>query len=183
MNVLNSIQDLQSKLENREINLSDGILEVMKLLRTRLPENLNVWLNRELTGLELDELKFFDHLNLNYFKVRYISNGAWCEQPVKGVFIEKSTDCPGIFLSLGVQSLEAELSEFLHFEGFASTDRSLPEEVETRCLMVQLVDRPGLYFRCYVRDLLMVYSGLRGVLIQLLQMISASYFGSALIYK
>lgn len=183
MNALNSLLDLQQKLRDREIALSDGILEAMKLLRTKLPEHVNVWLNRELTGLNVEELKSFEHLNLNYFKVRYISNGVWCEQPVQGVFVEKDLGCSGIFLSLGVQSIEAELAEFLHLEELISTDQNIPEEFEERFMMVQLLDRPGFYFRCYVRDLLRVYSGLRAVLIQLLQVISASYFGPALIYR
>ncbi len=163
MNVMSSINDLQVKLSNREVLLSDGILLIMNLLRTKLPDKINIWLNRELTGLDVSELSSFTHLNFNYFKVRYIGGAQWCEQPVQGVFVEKANSCDGIFLSLGVQSLEAELLQFLHLEQYACPEASFPPALEHHFIMIEVIDRPGFYFRCHVRDLLRVYSGLRSV--------------------
>lgn len=182
MSVLDSIKDLQNSISSRDIALTDGFLEAMKLLRTKLPEAVNVWLNRELTGYDASELNSFDYVDVNYFNIRCVKNGIWCEEPTPGVFVQKNVSSDFLIITLGVQTLEAELWPYLHLEELACGD-SFPNELRQHVIMVGLVDRPSLYICCHVKDLLRVYAGLRAMLLNLLQTVAESYYGPALIYR
>lgn len=182
MSVVKSIKELQDKLSNSEMLLSDGILEAMRLLRTKLPESINIWLNRELMGLEPDELQSFKHLSADYYKIRLIKDGVWCHEPVEGVYVVGRNPKSGIFLSLGVQHLEAELRRYLDVETLASVEKNFPPELRHTFAMLQVADSPGYYFRCYIRDLVRVYCNLRTYLVAMLGNISDSFSGASLLY-
>lgn len=182
MNAVKSIKELQVKLADKEMLLSDGILETMRLLRTKLPESINIWLNRELMGLNPDDIRSFKHLGSDYYKIRLIKDGVWCHEPVEGVFVTNRNSSEGIFLSLGVQTLEAELRRYLDLENLASVEKNFPPELRHSFAMLQVTDSPGYYFRCYIRDLVRVYSKLRSFLICMLGTISDSFSGASLLY-
>src|SRR5271154_4526090 len=119
--------EIRQRLLSREVSLSDGLLMVLRCLRSRVEERRLYWLNRELLGYCQEDLALFREkpksvLSSLFFwakrdddfsepEYRFLS-GTWGKVDREGRFVPLPAPRSGhkqVFCNIGIQQLEIQL--------------------------------------------------------------------------
>jgi hypothetical protein len=128
------VGEIHRKLSNHEMLLSDALIETMMALGSRVPEPISKWLNREVTGYDAADIKYFENLNFNREISNRIVQGKWIAR--QGVDAAHLTKVPqngsASFLHAGIQDIEVYLAEDLDLKVLSSGDEGKISEMIAR---------------------------------------------------
>jgi len=169
------LRQIRSLLRRREIKLSDALLIVLRHLRTRLPAERLLWLNRELLGYTKEDLpQLYEKSRMKHFSIfRLTSKPCELEIPeyrfLAGTWAKIDEDCHlvgasephlndrSIFCNIGIQQIETQLEEI---DNPSAHMLSMSADTET-----------GSEFYCWSTELVRINDAVRNKLCQFIEIV------------
>lgn len=162
---------IRAQLSAREMNVSDALLITARCLRTHLPQERLVWLNRELLGYCREDLASFSsekprfagltqlfgssrRADLQLPQYRFLL-GAWGRLDGHGKLLcvnEQRLLEKNIFCNIGIQQIEVQLADM--------------DYSERNLFSMSADETTGAEFYCLSRELVRVYEAVRAKLCQ-----------------
>jgi hypothetical protein len=184
------LKQTADQLERNEILLSEALLLVSNVSRTKVCDAMMFVLNRELLGYEPCDQKELTKFNLrNWLNHRKIK-GSWGEVAPSGVLVYKQIkSLDQAVFSMGAQQLESLLNGYFDITVFSSGSRRIIERTisESGCSGMNVIfDDPtsdSMKFVVNGIELARFYQGSIKSAVDLIRQLIASMSGSSLLLR
>lgn len=189
MTWIETANDLSRNLSEKRILLSDALIVCLGIFGTKMPDIVSRWLNREVTGYDLDDLNYFANYSFDREIANRVVSGTWiqCDQNEATMAIGKGPMGMASFMQEGIQNIEVYCSENFDINILRCGDDALVDKIalqsgfyEREFYMVD-ANYPGYRYRFSGREMIKVYRRVSASLLEMLRIGMLSLTGKGLL--
>lgn len=188
MSWIAAANEMSHKISNNEVLLSDALIAALNLLGGRTPEIICRWLNREVTGYDIADLRFFSALRFELEITNRVIQGTWVPRSVSASTVPSLNGTPAVcFLQIGVQEMEVAFAETFDVKVIAcgeqnAIDRAVSSSgFRERTFLIEDTRISDFFYQFTGAEMLSVYDKIRRSLVAMLPLAVSSLSGKGLI--
>ncbi|MBS1955779.1 MAG: hypothetical protein JST89_16465 [Cyanobacteria bacterium SZAS-4] len=189
MNWIETANDVSQNLSEKRILLSDALIVSIGIFGSRVPEIVSRWLNREITGYDLDDLNYFAKRKFDCEIANRIVSGTWiqCSRYEAALPINENPKGLNSFVQEGIQNIEVYFSEYFDINILRSGDDALVDKIAFQSGFCHrefyIVDARYPYhrYRFAGSEMLKVYRSVARSLLEVLRIAMLSLTGKGLL--
>lgn len=189
MNWIETATDVSRNLTEKKILLSDALLVCIGIFGSRMPDIVSRWLNREVTGYDLEDLHYFANLKFDCEIANRVVSGSWIQddQSESLLTVSKKPNGMNSFVLEGIQNIEVYFAESFNINIIRSGDDALIDKIALESRFCDrefyIVDAkyPGYRYRFVGCEMLKVYRSVHRSLLEVLKVGVSSLTGKGLL--
>lgn len=131
MNWIETASDVSLNLSEKKILLSDALIVCIGIFGSRMPDIVSRWLNREVTGYELADLKYFANRKFDCEIANRVVSGTWTQCSQNEAMPRTCEGPKGMssFMQEGIQNIEVYFAENFDINILRCGDDALVDEI------------------------------------------------------
>ncbi len=189
MNWIETANELSRNLSEKRILLSDALIVCIGILGSRMPDIVSRWLNREVTGYDLEDLHYFANRKFDCEIANRVVSGIWiqCGQNELTMLASKGPKDKTSFVQEGIQNIENYFAESFDINILRCGDDALIDKIVWESGFCDrefyIVDSrfPGYRYRFSGCEMIKVYRSVRRSLLEVLRIGMLSLTGKGLL--